>query len=169
MVVKGLCVYHYNPSNVEEIFRKSFWIGLSLRARYSKNKVELLKILLKRLFDIAPITGVFLIMFNAPFILTELFLLSSFMAVSFRMKILKANSLKEAILLKLFYAPAYRLVKSLGIWLGFLRSLVKEKYVTGDCLSSGCNISEDYSSPSSNAEGEKSCGDHGVDMNPRAW
>jgi len=129
VVVRGLYVYHYNPSNVREIFRKSYWIGLSLRARYSRDKVELFKVLLKRLFDISPIIGACLTVFGALFVAAELLLLGSFFLVSFRMRILKASSLKEKILLRVFYAPIYRWIKSLGIWLGFLRSLTGKRYV----------------------------------------
>jgi glycosyltransferase involved in cell wall biosynthesis len=129
VVVRGLYVYHYNSSNVRQIFRKNYWIGLSLRARYSRNKVELIKILLKRLFDVSPIIGACLTVFGAFFIAAELMLLGSFMVVSFRMKVLKAGSLREKILLRVFYAPTYRWIKSLGIWLGFLRSLTGKKYV----------------------------------------
>ena len=127
--MKGTYIYHYNPSNVREIFRKSYWIGLSLRARYSRDKVELTKILLKRLFDLSPLICACLTVFGALFVALELFLLSSFMVVSFRMRVLKASSLKEKLLLRVFYAPVYRWVKSLGIWLGFLRSLTGKEYV----------------------------------------
>jgi len=129
VVVRGLHVYHYNPSSVKQIFRKSYWIGLSFRARYSRDKAELLKILLKRLFDISPIIGACLTVFGALFVAAELLLLGSFMVVSFRMKILKASGLKEKILLRVFYVPIYRWIKSLGIWLGFLRSLTGKRYV----------------------------------------
>lgn len=47
-VINSLYAYHYNPSDAGEIFRKSFWIGLSLRVRFSRNKMELFKILLKK-------------------------------------------------------------------------------------------------------------------------
>ena len=129
VIVRGLHVYHYNPSNVREIFRKSYWIGLPLRVRYSRDKAELLKILLKRLFDISPIIGTCLTMLGTFFVAAELLLLGSFMVVSFRMKILKTDSLKKKIFLRAFYAPVYRWVKSLGIWLGFLRSLTGKEYV----------------------------------------
>ena len=129
VVVRGLYVYHYNPSNVREIFRKSYWIGLSLRARYSRDRVELFKVLLKGLFDISLIIGACLTVSGAFFVIAESLLLGSFMVVSCRMRILKASSLKEKILLRVFYAPAYRWIKSLGIRLGFLRSLTGKKYM----------------------------------------
>jgi len=60
------------------------------------------------------------------------------MIATLKSRILPASNFREMLLLRLFYAPAYRFLKSLAVWLGFLRSLTK-KWIAIP-LSSGFSI-----------------------------
>jgi len=132
LVVENTYCYHNNPDSPREIFRRNFWIGrtliaVSLIERGWKGLIEVCKIILLRIIDLAAIPSflygilrildgvdIFDIILIMPFAL--------FTAMTLRSRLVNVSSNLEKLALKIIYAPAYRVVRAAGLIAGILFS-----------------------------------------------
>ncbi|MEM4179241.1 MAG: glycosyltransferase, partial [Candidatus Caldarchaeum sp.] len=132
-VVDAHC-YHNNPDTAREIFRRNYLIGRTyLAVAYAEKGfggvAKTAAVISLRLVDVAAIP-----LFTAAVslqptpqnttILAALPLML-FIMLTFRMKIIQPDSVREKLVLRLFYAPAYRLLRAAGILAGVAISLVR--------------------------------------------
>ncbi|MEM1950290.1 MAG: glycosyltransferase family A protein [Candidatus Caldarchaeum sp.] len=132
-VVDAHC-YHNNPDTAREIFRRNYLIGRTyLAVAYAEKGfggvAKAAAVISLRLVDVAAIP-----LFTAAVslqptpqnttILAALPLML-FIMLTFRMKIIQPDSVREKLVLRLFYAPAYRLLRAAGILAGVAISLVR--------------------------------------------
>ncbi|MEM0478187.1 MAG: glycosyltransferase family A protein [Candidatus Caldarchaeum sp.] len=136
IVVEAIC-YHNNPDTAREIFRRNYLIGrtliaVTLQEKGVKGVGDMAAIAFLRLADLAalPLLVTLIILqpiLSLPTSVAALLLTPSiFFAVSTaRMKIITAERLREKLLLRLLYAPAYRLIRAAGTVAGVAASLIR--------------------------------------------
>ncbi|MEM3053858.1 MAG: glycosyltransferase family 2 protein [Candidatus Caldarchaeum sp.] len=136
IVVEAIC-YHNNPDTAREIFRRNYLIGrtliaVTLQEKGVKGVADVAAITVLRLADLAalPLLVTLIILqpiLSLPTSVAALLLTPSiFFAVSTaRMKIITAERLREKLLLRLLYAPAYRLIRAAGTVAGVAASLIR--------------------------------------------
>ena len=141
---KGIAVedaycYHNNPDTAKEIFRRNYWIGRTFVAvMYHEYGVKGLLYVsataLVRLLDLValPLAAAWALLSPANPLLNALFLapIFAFTALTIRMKIVKAENLKEKIILRILYAPLYRIIRATGLLTGVFTSLIFGLLVT---------------------------------------
>ena len=146
IVVKDAYCYHNNPDTAKEIFRRNYWIGRTFIAvvyneQGLRGLLHVTAITLMRLMDIIalPSTVAWAVLQPTTPILNALILapLLVFTASTLRMKIIKAKTLKEELMMRILYAPSYRIVRAAGLLAGVLASLflglhVASKNLDGD-------------------------------------
>jgi len=141
---KGIAVedaycYHNNPDTAKEIFRRNYWIGRTFVAvMYHEYGVKGLLYVsataLVRLLDLValPLAAAWALLSPANPLLNALFLAPffAFTALTIKMKIVKAESLKEKAILRILYAPLYRIIRAAGLLTGVFTSLIFGLLVT---------------------------------------
>jgi glycosyltransferase involved in cell wall biosynthesis len=141
---KGIAVedaycYHNNPDTAKEIFRRNYWIGRTFVAvMYHEYGVKGLLYVsataLVRLLDLValPLAAAWAVLSPANPLLNALFLAPffAFTALTIKMKIVKAESLKEKAILRILYAPLYRIIRAAGLLTGVFTSLIFGLLVT---------------------------------------
>jgi glycosyltransferase involved in cell wall biosynthesis len=141
---KGIAVedaycYHNNPDTAKEIFRRNYWIGRTFVAvmyhEYGvKGLLYVSATVLVRLLDLValPLAAAWAVLSPANPLLNALFLAPffAFTALTIKMKIVKAESLKEKAILRILYAPLYRIIRAAGLLTGVFTSLIFGLLVT---------------------------------------
>jgi glycosyltransferase involved in cell wall biosynthesis len=141
---KGIAVedaycYHNNPDTAKEIFRRNYWIGRTFVAvmyhEYGvKGLLYVSATVLVRLLDLVarPLAAAWALLSPANPLLNALFLTPffAFTALTIKMKIVKAESLKEKAILRILYAPLYRIIRAAGLLTGVFTSLIFGLLVT---------------------------------------
>jgi glycosyltransferase involved in cell wall biosynthesis len=141
---KGIAVedaycYHNNPDTAKEIFRRNYWIGRTFVAvmyhEYGvKGLLYVSATVLVRLLDLValPLAAAWALLSPANPLLNALFLTPffAFTALTIKMKIVKAESLKEKVILRILYAPLYRIIRAAGLLTGVFTSLIFGLLVT---------------------------------------
>jgi len=121
-LVVDIFLRHYNPDTAKEVFRRNRWIGRSVTKAHKK--LDAAVMVLKRFIDFSPIYG--LMFLSSPNLLLRiigvLFFLI-FLYIISRHRVLPSPSKLEKIKIRLFYVPAYRLIRAAGFLLGFFQSL----------------------------------------------
>jgi len=131
LIEDAIC-YHNNPDTIHEIFRRNKWIASTLllitKEKMGVNIKELIISIIIRIIELVsiPLFILTLVLFNNIWLKTIFSIpFMFFVYLSLRQKILETPSLKEKIILRLFYVPLYRLTKSLGFLIGILLSFTK--------------------------------------------
>jgi len=121
-LVVDIFLMHYNPDTAKEIFRRNKWIGRSVTKAHKK--LDAVVMVLKRFIDFSPIYGLMFI--SSPNLLMRIIGVLFFLVFLFiisRHRVLHSSSRSEKIKIRLFYVPAYRLIRAAGFLLGFFQSL----------------------------------------------
>jgi glycosyltransferase involved in cell wall biosynthesis len=138
-VVEEAYCYHNNPDTAKEIFRRNYLIGRTLlavmhREHGAKGLLHVTATALVRLLDLValPLAAAWAVLSPANPLLNALFLapIFAFTALTIRMKIVKAENLKEKIILRILYAPLYRIIRAAGLLTGVFTSLIFGLLVT---------------------------------------
>jgi glycosyltransferase involved in cell wall biosynthesis len=138
-VVEEAYCYHNNPDTAKEIFRRNYLIGRTLlavmhREHGAKGLLYVTATALVRLLDLValPLAAAWALLSPANPLLNALFLapIFAFTALTIRMKIVKAENLKEKIILRILYAPLYRIIRAAGLLTGVFTSLIFGLLVT---------------------------------------
>jgi glycosyltransferase involved in cell wall biosynthesis len=138
-VVEEAYCYHNNPDTAKEIFRRNYLIGRTLlavmhREHGAKGLLYVTATALVRLLDLValPLAAAWAVLSPANPLLNALFLapIFAFTALTIRMKIVKAENLKEKIILRILYAPLYRIIRAAGLLTGVFTSLIFGLLVT---------------------------------------
>jgi len=138
-VVEEAYCYHNNPDTAKEIFRRNYLIGRTLlavmhREHGAKGLLYATATASVRLLDLValPLAAAWALLSPANPLLNALFLapIFAFTALTIRMKIVKAENLKEKIILRILYAPLYRIIRATGLLTGVFTSLIFGLLVT---------------------------------------
>jgi glycosyltransferase involved in cell wall biosynthesis len=138
-VVEEAYCYHNNPDTAKEIFRRNYLIGRTLlavmhREHGAKGLLYATATASVRLLDLValPLAAAWAVLSPANPLLNALFLapIFAFTALTIRMKIVKAENLKEKIILRILYAPLYRIIRAAGLLTGVFTSLIFGLLVT---------------------------------------
>jgi hypothetical protein len=138
-VVEEAYCYHNNPDTAKEIFRRNYLIGRTLlavmhREHGAKGLLHVTATASVRLLDLValPLAAAWAVLSPANPLLNALFLapIFAFTALTIRMKIVKAENLKEKIILRILYAPLYRIIRAAGLLTGVFTSLIFGLLVT---------------------------------------
>jgi glycosyltransferase involved in cell wall biosynthesis len=138
-VVEEAYCYHNNPDTAKEIFRRNYLIGRTLlavmhREHGAKGLLYVTATALVRLLDLValPLAAAWAVLSPANPLLNALFLTPffAFTALTIKMKIVKAESLKERAILRILYAPLYRIIRAAGLYTGVFTSLIFGLLVT---------------------------------------
>jgi glycosyltransferase involved in cell wall biosynthesis len=138
-VVEEAYCYHNNPDTAKEIFRRNYLIGRTLlavmhREHGAKGLLYVTATALVRLLDLValPLAAAWAVLSPANPLLNALFLtpIFAFTALTIRMKIVKAENLKEKAILRILYAPLYRIIRAAGLLTGVFTSLIFGLLVT---------------------------------------
>jgi glycosyltransferase involved in cell wall biosynthesis len=138
-VVEEAYCYHNNPDTAKEIFRRNYLIGRTLlavmhREHGAKGLLYVTATALVRLLDLValPLAAAWAVLSPANPLLNALFLAPffAFTALTIKMKIVKAESLKEKAILRILYAPLYRIIRAAGLLTGVFTSLIFGLLVT---------------------------------------
>jgi hypothetical protein len=138
-VVEEAYCYHNNPDTAKEIFRRNYLIGRTLlavmhREHGAKGLLYVTATASVRLLDLValPLAAAWAVLSPANPLLNALFLapIFAFTALTIRMKIVKAENLKEKIILRILYAPLYRIIRAAGLLTGVFTSLIFGLLVT---------------------------------------
>jgi glycosyltransferase involved in cell wall biosynthesis len=132
LIVENTYCYHNNPDNPCEIFRRNFWIGrtliaVSLIEKGWKGLIDSFRIILFRIIDLAAIPlfiyGV-LRLLGGPDVIGIISILPmiAFIVAIIRSQVVNAKSSLERMMLKLTYAPAYRIIRAAGLIAGVIFS-----------------------------------------------
>ncbi len=133
IVVEDAYCYHNNPDTAKEIFRRNYWIGRTYLAvaRHEQGVKGLLRAaatITVRTMDIAalPLAAAWAVFQPAAPAYGMLLLVPAllFATLTLRMRTLRAESLKEKLLLRTIYAPLYRIIRAAGLLSGVAASLV---------------------------------------------
>nr|BAJ49192.1 hypothetical protein HGMM_F51A06C35 [Candidatus Caldarchaeum subterraneum] len=136
-VVPDAVCYHNNPDTAAEILRRNYWIGrtfiaVTIQEHGLRGLATVAKTLTLRMLDLTAlpllITYIALRWMGVSNPLQDILLLAPallFTLSTAKMKILKASTPLESIKLRLFYAPAYRVLRAAGLIAGVAASLVK--------------------------------------------
>ena len=132
LIVENAYCYHNNPDNPREIFRRNFWIGrtliaVSLIEKGWKGLIESIRIILFRIIDLAAIPlfiyGVIRLLREPDVIgIISILPMIAFIAVIIKSRVVNVKSNLEKIILKLTYAPAYRIIRAAGLIAGVISS-----------------------------------------------
>lgn len=136
LVIRDAVCYHNNPDSAYEIFRRNFWMGrtfiaISLYERGINGLKHVLYVTGARAMEILalPFTGLFAWGFltgGNPFLTLPLSLPGGlFFFLCYRQRVLKVRGWRERLVLRLFYVPAYRLVRAAGLLSGVVVSLMR--------------------------------------------
>jgi glycosyltransferase involved in cell wall biosynthesis len=151
IVVEDAYCYHNNPDTAKEIFRRNYWIGrtllaVMLREHGAKGLLYSTATVSVRLVDLIalPLAAAWLALQPTTPILNALLLIPilAFTALTLRMKIVKAKNLSERIILRIIYAPLYRIIRAAGLLTGISASLFFGLRITSHDLPKG-SISSD--------------------------
>jgi glycosyltransferase involved in cell wall biosynthesis len=151
LAVKDAYCYHNNPDTAKEIFRRNYWIGrtllaVMLREHGAKGLLYATATVSVRLVDLIalPLAAAWLALQPTTPILNALLLIPilAFTALTLRMKIVKAKNLSERIILRIIYAPLYRIIRAAGLLTGISASLFFGLRITSHDLPKG-SISSD--------------------------
>jgi glycosyltransferase involved in cell wall biosynthesis len=138
-VIEEAYCYHNNPDTAKEIFRRNYLIGRTLlavmhREHGAKGLLYATATASVRLLDLValPLAAAWAVLSPANPLLNALFLapIFAFTALTIRMKIVKAENLKEKIILRILYAPLYRIIRAAGLLTGVFTSLIFGLLVT---------------------------------------
>ena len=138
-VVEEAYCYHNNPDTAKEIFRRNYLIGRTLlavmhREHGAKGLLYATATASVRLLDLValPLAAAWAVLSPANPLLNALFLAPffAFTALTIKMKIVKAESLKEKAILRILYAPLYRIIRAAGLLTGVFTSLIFGLLVT---------------------------------------
>ena len=131
-IVENAYCYHNNPDNPREIFRRNFWIGrtliaVSLIEKGWKGLIESFKMMLLRIIDLAAIPlfiyGVIRLLREPDVIgIISVLPMMAFIIAIIRSRVVNVKSNLEKIMLKLTYAPAYRIIRAAGLIAGVIFS-----------------------------------------------
>ncbi len=137
LVISEAHCYPNNPDTLYEIFRRNYWIGrtyiaITLREKGLKGLLEVARTAIIRLIDLTAIpfaaswlacrlTGITNSLIEALLITPPIL----FILAIVKMKIVNAPSIKEKIILRSLYAPAYRIVRAAGLIAGLTASLTR--------------------------------------------
>jgi len=136
MVVDGARCFHNNPDSWREILRRNYWIGRTLLAvtlheRGYKGLFHVAALILLRFIDLIAIPSLLTwltLKTTIPPTVSDILLIGPaivFTALLVKMKILESSSIIEALALRLFYAPAYRVLRAAGLLAGVTASLIR--------------------------------------------
>jgi len=128
LIVENAYCYHNNPDNPREIFRRNFWIGrtliaVSLIEKGWRGLIESFKIILLRIIDLAAIPlfiyGVIRLLREPDVIgIISVVPMMAFIVAIIRSRVVNVKSNLEKIMLKIIYAPAYRIIRAAGLIAG---------------------------------------------------
>jgi glycosyltransferase involved in cell wall biosynthesis len=151
IVVEDAYCYHNNPDTAKEIFRRNYLIGrtllaVMLREHGAKGLLYATATVSVRLVDLIalPLAAAWLALQPTTPILNALLLIPilAFTALALRIKIVKAKNLSERIILRIIYAPLYRIIRAAGLLTGISASLLFGLRITSHDLPKG-SISSD--------------------------
>jgi len=133
IVVEDAYCYHNNPDTAREIFRRNYWVGRTFlavmhRERGARGLLHATVTILVRLIDMVALPSAAAWPASQPTIPIPSALILAplivFAASTLRMRIIKAETLKEKLALRLLYAPSYRIVRAAGLLAGVFASLL---------------------------------------------
>ncbi len=137
LVVHEAYCLHNNPDTAREILRRNYWIGrtyiaTTLRENGVKGFFHVVRTAIIRFIDLTaiPFTASWLIYrstdASTPLLeaipIAQLLIFTLFTA---KMKIVNAESFREKIILRFLYAPAYRIVRAVGLMAGLAVSIIR--------------------------------------------